>query len=152
MWKTLPPRWRFRAPQTQVSGGGSVSADRHTTHAADSRRAPSDGGCALVAAHRAAQSGFPPPVTGSPKLPTGGSAGGSYASPASATPQRPVPEGARVGVSVGDGAGLLCPPGTAAGVPHRDVAPVRSPGERWHPELTGAGGRPPLDAGRHPPL
>ena len=55
-------------------------------------------------------------------------------------------------VSLGDGAGLLCPPGTAAGVPHRDVAPVSSPGERWHPELTGAGGCPPLDAGCYPPL
>ena len=63
-----------------------------------------------------------------------------------------MPEGAGVGVSLGDGAGLLGPPGTAAGVPHRDVAPVRSPGERWHPEFMGAGGHPPLDAGRHPPL
>ena len=58
-------------PADSGLGGASLSADRHTTHAADSRRAPSDGGCALVAAHRGAQSGFPPPVTGSPKLPTG---------------------------------------------------------------------------------
>ena len=35
-------------------GGSSVSADRRTIHMADSRRTPSDGGCALVAAHRAA--------------------------------------------------------------------------------------------------
>ena len=133
-------------------GGGSVPADRRTTHAADSRRAPSDGGCALVAAHRAAQSGFPPPISDTPKLLTGGSAGGSYASPVSATPQKPAPKGAGVHVSLGDGAGLLCPSGTAAGVPHRDVAPARSPGERRHPEFTGAAGRPPLDAGRHPPL
>ena len=133
-------------------GGGSVPADRHTTHSADSRRAPSDGGYALVAAHRAAQSGFPPPISDTPKPPTGGCAGGSYASPVSATPQKPAPEGAGAHVSLGDGASLLCPSGTAAGVPHRDVSPARSPGERWHPEFTGAGGRPPLDTGRHPPL
>ena len=131
-------------------GGGSVPADRRTTHAADSRRAPSDGGCALVAAHRAAQSGFPPPISDTPKLPTGGSAGGSYASPVSATPQKPAPEGAGAHVSLGDGAGLLCPSGTAAGVPHRDVAPARSPGERWHPEFTVAGGRPPWTRGAIP--
>ena len=56
-------------PADSGLGGGSVSADRHTTHAADSRRAPSDGGCALVAAHRAAQSGFPPARHGFSKAP-----------------------------------------------------------------------------------
>ena len=133
-------------------GGGSMPADRHTTHAVDSRRAPSDGGCALVAAHRAAQSGFPPPISNTLEILSGGSAGGSHASPVPATPQAPAPGRAGVHVSLGDGTGLLCPPVTAAGVPHRDGVPDRSPGERWYPESTGAGGRPPMDAGRRPPL
>ena len=124
-------------------GGGPVSADRHTTNMADGRRTPSDGGCASGAARHAALPGFPPHVAGTPKLPAGGSAGGSYAGPAAATPQRPMPEGAGVGVSLGAGAGLLCPPGTAAGVPHRDVAAATSPGEcRGSPTL-GRGVLPP---------
>ena len=55
-------------------------------------------------------------------------------------------------MSLGGGAGPLCPPGTAAGVPHRDASPVRSPGESWHPGPARARGRPPLDVGCYPPL
>ena len=98
-------------------GGGSVPADRHTTHAVDSRRAPSDGGCALVAAHRAAQSGFPPPISSISEILAGGSAGGSHASPVLATPQAPAPGRAGVHVSLASYAHLAprraCPTGTA---------------------------------------
>ena len=108
-------------------GGGPMLADRHTTHAADSRRAPSGGSCALVAAHRAAQSGFPPPISDTPKLPTGGSAWGSYLSPVSTIPQKPAPEGAEVQVSLGDRAGLLCPSDTAAGCAPSGRRPRQEP-------------------------
>ena len=133
-------------------GGGSMPADRRTSHAVDNRLAPSDGGCALVAAHRAAQSGFPPPISNTHGVLAGGSAGDSHARPVPAAPQAPAPVRAGVHVSLGDGTGLLCPHGTTAGVPHRDGVPGRSPGERWCPESAGAGGRPPMDAGRRPPL
>ena len=132
-------------------GGGSGPADRRTSHAVDNRLAPSDGGCALVAAHRAAQSGFPPPISNAPGVLAGGSAGGSHAGPAPATPQAPAAVRDGVHVSLGDGTGLLCPPGTTAGEPRRGGVPDRSPGERWCPESPGAGGRPPMDAGRRPP-
>ena len=134
-------------PADSGLGGGPVSADRHTTNMADGLRTPSDRGCASGSAHHAALPGLPPHATGTPKLP----AGGSYAGPTTATPQRPVPGGAGVGVSPGDGAGLLCPPRTTAGVPHRDATPARSPGERCHPGLTSAVGRPPLGRGVLPP-
>ena len=132
-------------------GGGSGPADRRTSHAVDNRLAPSDGGCALVAAHRAAQSGFPPPISNAPGVLAGGFAGGSHAGPALATPQPPAPVRGGVHVSLGDGTGLLYPPGTTAGEPRRGGVPDVSPGERWCPESLGAGSRPPMDAGRRPP-
>ena len=55
-------------------------------------------------------------------------------------------------MSLGDGAGFLCPPCGATGVVHRDVNPVRGQDQRWHPGLKAAGGRPPLDTGCYPPL
>ena len=58
-----------------------------------------------------------------------------------------------MGISRGDGAGLPFPPSTTAGVPHRDATYAGNPGERGHPGLAGAGGRPPLDGGHYyPPL
>ena len=133
-------------------GGGSMPANRRTSHAVDNRLAPSDGCCALVAAHRAAQLGFPPPISNTPGVLAGGSAGDSHARPSPAAPQAPAPVRAGVHVSLGDRTGLLCPPGTTAGVPHRDGVPGRSPGEHRCPESAGAGGRSPMDAGRLPPL
>ena len=132
-------------------GGGPVPADRRTSHAVDNPLAPSDGGCALVAAHRAAQSGFPPPISNTPGVLAGGSAGGSHAGLVPAAPQAPAPVRAGVHVSLGDGTGLLCPPGTTAGVPHLDGVPDRSPGERWCPESAGAGGPPPHGCGAPSP-
>ena len=146
MWKTLPPRWRFRAPRTQVSG--AVPCRRTVTPptwpTAGVRR-PTGAVHWWVHIARPSQ-GFPRPsrVLQSP-LP--GALPGAHTRARQPQPHKdPCPRGP------GWVCGLLCPPGTAAGVPHRDVAPVRSPGERWRPELTGAGVRPPSDARCYPPL
>ena len=135
-------------PADSGPGGGPTPADRHTTSRVEGLSTPAAKGYAPGSAHHAALPGLPPHATGTPQLP----ARGSRAGPTTATRQRPVPEGAGVGISRGDGAGLPFPPSTTAGVPHRDATYAGNPGERWHPGLAGAGGRPPLDGGHYPPL
>ena len=129
--ESSPTPLAIPGPADSGLGGGPVLADHQTTNMADSRLTPSEGGRASGAEHHAALPGFSPHARGTSKPPVGG----SYAGSAAATPQRPVPKGAGVGVSLGDGVGLLCPPGNAAGGAHQGVTPS---GARVNPGTRGS--------------
>ena len=143
-----PTSLAIPGPADSGPGGGPMSAVSHTTSRAEGPSTPSARGYASGSAHPAALPGLPLHATGTRQLP----AGCSSAGPTNASPLILVPEGAGVGVSRDDRAGLLFPPVITVGVPHRNATHARSLGERWHPGLAGAGGQPSLDRGcYHPP-